>query len=59
MRLRGAGAKLTHDRVGYLCHANWVADPARRPPPHLWTPAIPIAKGLAATATWYRANALL
>ncbi len=58
-RLRGAKAKLTRDRVGYLCHPDWTADPARRPPRDLWTPAIPTAAGLAATAQWYRANRLL
>jgi len=57
--LRGPGAKLTTDRVGYLVHPDWVADPARRPPPDLWTPAIETPAGLAATARWYRANGLL
>lgn len=58
-RLRGAGAKLTADRVGYLCHPDWTADPARRPPVAVWTPATAPAEGLAATARWYRANGLL
>ena len=58
-RMRGAGAKLTPDRVGYLCHPDWTADPARRPPAALWTPATPTPAGLAATAAWYRANGLL
>ena len=58
-RLRGPGAKLTADRVGYLCHPDWTADPAKRPPPELWTPLIPTAAGLAATAAWYRTNGLL
>ncbi len=58
-RLRGDGARLTQDRVSYLVHPDWVADPARRPPPDLWTPAIPLADGLAATARWYRAHGLL
>ena len=57
--LRGNGAKLTPDRVGYLCHPDWTADPALRPDPALWEPAIPLAKGLADTARWYRANGLL
>jgi uncharacterized protein YbjT (DUF2867 family) len=57
--IRGRGAKLTRDRVGYLCHADWTAGPARRPPPELWTPATATAAGLAATAAWYRAHALL
>jgi uncharacterized protein YbjT (DUF2867 family) len=58
-RLRGARAKLTPDRVGYLCHPDWTADPAKRPDPALWEPAIPLTKGLADTARWYRANGLL
>ena len=58
-RLRGAGARLTQDRVSYLVHPDWVADPARRPPADLWAPAIPLAEGLAATARWYRAHGLL
>jgi nucleoside-diphosphate-sugar epimerase len=57
--LRGSGAKLTPDRAGYLSHPDWTADPARRPPPALWTPAIPTPEGLAATARWYRAHGLL
>ena len=58
-RLRGTAAKLTRDRVGYLCHPDWTADSARRPPAELWTPRIPIAQGLAATAAWYRSRGLL
>ncbi|WP_232833968.1 MULTISPECIES: NAD(P)H-binding protein [unclassified Sphingomonas] len=58
-RFRRAGAKLTADRVGYLCHDDWTADPARRPPAAVWTPAIPTAQGLADTARWYRAHRLL
>ena len=57
--VRGADAKLTPDRVGYLCHPDWTADPARRPPSALWRPAIPAAQGLAATGRWYRAHDLL
>lgn len=56
---RGNGAKLTPDRVGYLCHPDWTADPALRPDPALWEPAIALSKGLADTARWYRANGLL
>ncbi|MGE7205410.1 SDR family oxidoreductase [Sphingomonas sp. NPDC019816] len=58
-RLRGSGAKLTPDRVGYLCHPDWTADPAKRPDPALWEPAIALSRGLADTARWYRANGLL
>lgn len=56
---RGAGAKLTADRVGYLTHPDWTARADRRPPPAFWTPATPLAAGLAATAAWYRDHALL
>ncbi|SEN32348.1 Nucleoside-diphosphate-sugar epimerase [Sphingomonas gellani] len=58
-RLRGAHAKLTPDRVGYLLHPDWTADPARRPPATLWAPATPSDIGLAATARWYRDRGLL
>jgi nucleoside-diphosphate-sugar epimerase len=58
-RLRGAGAKLTADRVGYLVHPDWVADADRRPPAALWRPLIDTHEGLAATARWYRAHGLL
>lgn len=57
--LRGAGAKLTADRVGYLAHPDWTARPALRPPADLWTPSVAPEAGLAATARWYRANGLL
>ena len=57
--LRGQAARLPQDRVSYLVHPDWAADPARRPPADLWTPAIPLAQGLAATARWYRAHGLL
>jgi len=58
-RLRGPGAKLTPDRVGYILHPDWVADPAARVPAGLWQPAIALDRGLADTARWYRANGLL
>lgn len=57
--LRGARAKLTADRVAYMCHPDWTADPLKRPPPALWRPLIPTPDGLADTARWYRANGLL
>lgn len=52
--VRRGGAKLTADRAAYFCHDDWVADPARRPPPDLWQPRIGAADGLARTAAWYR-----
>ncbi len=57
--LRGHEARLTADRVGYLCHPDWTVDPAKRPPAALWTPSIATPQGLADTAEWYRAQALL
>lgn len=57
--LRGAGAKLTADRVAYMLHPDWSADPALAPPAALWMPRIGTAEGLSATAAWYRARGLL
>lgn len=51
--LRGDRAKLTPDRIGYMCHPNWVARFDRRPPPGLWQPQIAGEEGLKATAEWY------
>lgn len=51
---RGDKAKLTPDRVGYMCHPNWVARFDRKPPPGLWQPQIAGEAGLKATAEWYR-----
>jgi nucleoside-diphosphate-sugar epimerase len=58
-RVRGDKARLTADRVAYMCHPDWVIDAAKRPPAALWTPQIPTDQGLAATAAWYRAQGLL
>lgn len=54
---RGAGAKLTADRVRYFCHPDWVV--RARPEEGLWRPAIPTREGLTETAGWYRAARLL
>lgn len=56
---RGDGAKLTPDRVRYFLHPDWVANPAARPPGHLWRPAVRTPTGLKATAEWYRAEGWL
>ena len=53
-RLRGARAKLTLDRVGYMSHPDWVADIAARVPADVWMPRIETRGGLKATAAWYR-----
>lgn len=57
--IRGAGAKLTPDRVGYLCHPDWTVDPTKRPPAAVWTPRVDTPAGLAATAAWYRGHGFL
>lgn len=54
--LRGDRAKLTADRVGYMVHPDWVADPARKVPEAVWQPRIPTGPGLKGTARWYREN---
>lgn len=57
--LRGRKAKLTADRVAYMVHPDWTADPAKAPPPALWHPQIAAVDGLTDTARWYRAHGLL
>ena len=47
-------AKLTRDRAAYFTHSDWVANPALRPAPDLWSPRIQTREGLAETARWYR-----
>lgn len=57
--LRGDRAKLTQDRVGYMCHPNWVARFDRKVPAAIWQPQIAGEEGLAQTAQWYRAQGWL
>lgn len=57
--MRGKNAKLTADRVGYICHPNWVARSDKAVPPDIWTPSIPTKLGLQSTAEWYRAQGWL
>jgi nucleoside-diphosphate-sugar epimerase len=52
--LRGAKAKLTADRVGYMTHPDWVVSESAMPPKALWQPQVETRSGLAATAEWYR-----
>lgn len=52
--LRGAKARLTPDRVGYMAHPNWVARSDRAVSSHVWQPRIATPEGLALTAAWYR-----
>ncbi|AKM06538.1 NAD-dependent epimerase/dehydratase family protein [Pelagerythrobacter marensis] len=57
--IRRGNARLTPDRVGYMCHPDWVADPDRAVPASVWQPRLPTREGLAATAQWYRDNGWL
>ena len=52
--LRRAAAKLTEDRVGYMCHPDWTVREELRPPASRWRPEIGTREGLKATAKWYR-----
>ena len=53
---RGKNARLTEDRARYFLHEDWTIDPALRPPPAIWRPAIDTERGLEETADWYRHN---
>lgn len=57
--LRGPNARLTPDRVGYMCHPNWVSRSDRKPPQGIWQPRIATEQGLRATAEWYRTEGWL
>lgn len=52
--LRKDKARLTPDRVGYMCHPDWTVSEAARPPAAVWQPQVETAMGLHATAAWYR-----
>lgn len=52
--VRRAAAKLTEDRVGYMCHPDWTVSEEMRPPTGRWKPEIGTREGLKATARWYR-----
>ncbi len=52
--MRKGHAKLTEDRVGYMCHPDWVVSDEARVPEARWTPRIGTRAGLKATAKWYR-----
>lgn len=56
---RGSKAKLTADRVGYMAHPDWVADPAAKVPADVWKPRVPTRPGFKGTARWYRENGWL
>ena len=52
--MRRHHAKLTADRVGYMCHPDWVVSAEAQVPGARWTPRIGTRDGLKATAQWYR-----
>ena len=52
--MRRQHARLTADRVGYMCHPDWVVSTEARVPDARWIPRIGTRDGLKATATWYR-----
>lgn len=52
--VRGARAKLTLDRAGYLSHPDWVVGQGARVPFEIWRPRVETREGLKATAQWYR-----
>lgn len=57
--LRGARAKLTLDRVGYMTHPDWVVSLGARVPAALWRPRVETREGMKATAQWYRKHGWL
>lgn len=57
--VRRTGARLTPDRVGYMCHPNWVSRSAFAVPAQVWEPRIGGVEGLAATGGWYKENGWL
>lgn len=56
---RRRNARLTQDRVRYLCHPDWVVDASKRPPVKIWEPEVATRSGLKATARAYRQQGLL
>ena len=52
--LRRDRAKLTADRVSYMCHPDWVANPSCKVPAARWRPKVDTPAGLLSTAQWYR-----
>jgi nucleoside-diphosphate-sugar epimerase len=56
---RRSKAKLTIDRVNYMTHPDWVANPRKAVPVSLWQPTVDTREGLAETARWYRAHSWL
>ncbi|MFL0357302.1 NAD-dependent epimerase/dehydratase family protein [Erythrobacter sp. GH1-10] len=57
--IRGAKAKLTTDRVGYMLHPDWVCDLKRAPPISVWQAVWDGQSGLKMTAEWYKGEGWL
>ncbi|CAN5390921.1 NAD-dependent epimerase/dehydratase family protein [soil metagenome] len=55
--IRGSRAKLTRDRVSYMCHPDWMSH--HPVPREIWSPQYDTRSALADTAAWYRAAGLL
>ena len=53
-KFRKDHAKLTLDRVNYMCHPDWTVTPGMQPPLELWQPNIATDIGLHSTAAWYK-----
>lgn len=51
--MRGTGAMLTKDRVGYLMHPDWVVSEDGRIDPAIWQARTDTRVGLRQTADWY------
>ena len=56
---RRAKAKLTADRVSYMCHPDWVCAKGKAPPSVRWRARTDTREGLKQTAQWYRAEGWL
>ena len=57
--VRGKGARLTADRVSYMCHPDWRVTSERRVPETLWKAKVPTREGLRSAADWYKLNGWL
>ena len=56
---RRAKAKLTADRVSYICHPDWVCAKGKAPPGVRWRARTDTRERLKQTAQWYRAEGWL
>lgn len=52
--VRRSRAKLTADRVNYMTHPDWVANPRMGVPIGRWVPRVDTVEALRTTAQWYR-----